>query len=294
MHGSDVVSCPDPPTKKSLLFYYSSVVFKGNTTITNNLPYTIQLTTMSSEGGGITAFQSTVDFEGIVNLKRNSATNGGAISSVSSKLNVRGNLSLLQNIATDSGGGIYLYQSVLICKGMSILTLLGNNATDRGGGIHAIGSTITLQYSLYFKTYLHSVHSGSKLLMISNVAMNFGGGICFENNAKFKVFNEIGPSHESTHAVTFCGNTATYGGALYVADDTTSGTCSASNSHSSVTECFFQTSNVENVATVNDLTMESPVKLIHTEFANNHALVHGSNLFGGLLDRCTQSPFSDN
>ena len=170
----------------SLLFYYSSVVFKGNTTIANNLPYTTQFTTISSEGGGITAFQSTVDFKEIVNLKRNSAINGGAISSVSSKLNVRGNLSLLQNIATDSGGGIYLYHSVLICKGLSILTLLGNNATDRGGGIHAIGSTITSQHSVHLKSVNESVYSGSLLFLTRNVAMNFGGGICFENNANSK------------------------------------------------------------------------------------------------------------
>ena len=286
--GNNVIS----NNSGSLLFYYCSVIFKGITIIANNLQYTLsQSTTMSSEGGGITAFQSTVDFEGIVDLKRNSATNGGAISSVSSKLYVNGNTSILQNIATDSGGGIYLYQSELICKNMSYLTLIENNAAGRGGGIHAIGSTISSQYSLYENVY-KCVYSGARLVLIRNMATNFGGGICFENNAKFKIFNVIGPRCKSTHAVLFDGNAATYGGALYVADDTISGTCSASNSDSIVTECFFQTSNVEKV-TLYDPTIKQPTLPIHTEFTNNHALVRGSNLFGGLLDRCTQSPFND-
>ena len=66
----------------SLYFYYSSVVFKGNTIIANNVPYTTQSAIISSEGGGITAFHSNVDFHGTVNFTRNFAKNGGAISSV--------------------------------------------------------------------------------------------------------------------------------------------------------------------------------------------------------------------
>ena len=185
-----------------------------------------------------------------------------------------GNAAILQNIASNSGGGIYLYLSELICYSKSILTLLGNNATDRGGGIHAIGSTL----------YIFKRESRLVVLLISNMAMRFGGGICFENYGKFKVFNEIGYSHETTHTVLFDGNTATYGGALYIDDETISGTCSASNLHSIVTECFFLTSNMEK---------ETSKKTIITEFTNNHALVRGSNLFGGLLDRCTQSPVNN-
>ena len=281
----------------SLLFYYSSVVFKGITTVANNLPYynnnISQLNTTSSEGGGITAFQSTVDFDGVVTFKQNSATNGGAISLVSSKLNVLGNTSMFQNTATDSGGGVYLYQSELICKTMSYLTLLENNATERGGGIHAISSVIILEYGFFGPKSVF--YTGSKLSLISNVAMSFGGGICFENDAKFKVFKNFS-RFSRVQAVLFNGNTAKYGGALYVADDTTSGTCSAGNSHgtySTVSECFFQTSTVEKVTTLNDPGRKPRIKYVHTKFTNNHALVRGSNLFGGLLDRCTQSPFNE-
>ena len=44
---------------------------------------------------------------------------------------------------------------------------------------------------------------------------------------------------------------------------------------------------------MNDPSIGPSITPIHTEFTNNHALVRGSNLFGGLLDRCTQSPFND-
>ena len=37
-----------------------------------------------------------------------------------------------------------------------------------------------------------------------------------------------------------------------------------------------------------DTNVPSSLNLL---FSNNHALVSGSNLFGGLLDRCSQSPF---
>ena len=82
------------------------------------------------------------------------------------------------------------------------------------------------------------------------IAVSFGGGICFENNAKLKVLKLNQDLLESQHAFKFDRNLAAYGGALYVADDTTSGTCSASSSdkiHSTVTECFFQTSELQKV-----------------------------------------------
>lgn len=91
----------------------------------------------------------------------------------------------------------------------------------------------------------------------------------------------------------FDANNATYGGALHVADETTSGTCSAGNSHSPVSECFFQTSNVPKFSGPLDKKSYQPMyHPIHTRFRNNHALGRGSNLFGGLFDRCILSPFN--
>ena len=272
----------------SLIFYYSSVSFKGTTMIVHGVS---KIST--SEGGAITAFQSIVDFKGITNLQNNYAIKGGAIHAASSKLHMYGLISVSNNTASDSGGGIYLYQSEVKCNSMSILELFGNSARDRGGGILAISSTIISEYS--FSVRESYTYTGSTVSLTSNVAMSFGGGICFENNAKLNVLklNQNAISGHET-ALKFDGNIAAYGGALYVADDTTSGTCSASSSdkiHSTVTECFFQTSELQEVIT-SDSNM-TPTKSVHTKFINNHAFIRGPNLFGGLLDRCTQSSFNE-
>ena len=65
---------------------------------------------------------------------------------------------------------------------------------------------------------------------------------------------------------------------MYVADDTNSATCSPDN------ECFIQT-----LAAYQDrLNIKSSII-----FSGNTAIEQGSNLFGGLLDRCIPSPFAE-
>ena len=272
----------------SLIFYYSNAIFNGCMIIVNGLPYQLPVT---QEGGAITAFQSNLDFKGTLFLKNNFATNGGAIGAESSKLHVYGNISIYNNTAKNSGGGIYLYQSELNCKSKSKLEIASNTAMERGGGIHSISSTITSEYG--FSGI--NAYSGSRLTLTSNNATSFGGGMCLENNAKLKVLNLndiYRKNSENEYAISFDGNSALYGGALYVADDTISGTCSASESyktHSTVTECFFQTILLDKVTNYNN----NLTKSVYMKFTNNHALKGGSNLYGGLLDRCTQSPFSE-
>ena len=270
----------------SLIFDYSSAIFEGTTTVANGVSHKPWLITL--EGGAITAFQSNIDFKGRLFLSNNSATDGAAIAAVSSKLHVYGNISIYNNTASNSGGGIYLYQSELNCKRKSKLQIVSNTAMERGGGIHGISSTITSEYG--FNGY-----SGSRLTLTSNNATSFGGGMCLENNAKLKVLNlnhKYRKHSENEYAISFDGNSALYGGALYVADDTISGTCSASESyktHSTVTECFFQMILLYKVKSFNN----NLTKSVYTWFTNNHALKGGSNLYGGLLDRCTQSLFSE-
>ena len=271
----------------SLFFFYSNAVFRGTTIIDSSTSKEVELTT--SDGGAVTAFQSTVDFEGLSILRDNSASKGGAIYASSSKLYVHGSTFISNNSAWGSGGGIYLYQSELNCEGKSNLILLGNNAIDRGGGIHAISSTITAEskFSVSMNAY-----SGSIVKLINNSAARIGGGICLENNAKVKVLNLKEISYlNKVYTFEFQGNSAEYGGALYVADDTTSGTCASASYqiHSTVTECFLQVPQLISVAwieTINKLN-------VHIHFMNNHARMRGSIIYGGLLDRCTQNPFNE-
>ena len=74
----------------------------------------------------------------------------------------------------------------------------------------------------------------------------------------------------------FAKNQAIYGGALYLKDGSNSDACLSN------TECFIQ-------------ALQAKLEDIHAIifFSNNTAVERGSNLFGGLLDRCILSPFSN-
>ena len=88
--------------------------------------------------------------------------------------------------------------------------------------------------------------------------------------------------------VLFYENTADYGGAVYIADDTNSAMCASFSfkEYSAPTECSIQM-----------LTLHGEVydSLHHDDiiFARNYAYTSGTTLFGGLLDRCTVSPFAE-
>ena len=70
-----------------------------------------------------------------------------------------------------------------------------------------------------------------------------------------------------------------------MADRTNSGTCASKSykAYSTASECFIQALSLNNE---NDFYFD-------LVFKNNQAEFAGSVLFGGLLDRCTLSPFSE-
>ena len=81
--------------------------------------------------------------------------------------------------------------------------------------------------------------------------------------------------------ILFTGNSAEYGGAVYVGDDTNSGTCA---SHPR-TECFFQV-----LALYNIIFYYRGILILQCMyFSDNTANTTGSTLYGGLLDRCAIS-----
>ena len=69
-----------------------------------------------------------------------------------------------------------------------------------------------------------------------------GGGLSLEANAKLNILKvslvptESPVTYVNTNTAIFTGNSADYGGAVYVDDDTNSGTCASDTK----TECFFQ------------------------------------------------------
>ena len=153
----------------------------------------------------------------------------------------------IYNNTADVGGGIFLSNSTLH---FNVETHISHNlAHTSGGGMHATNSSIIIRSTIKFE--------GNKAVS--------GGGVSLANSKLYDMVN-----NDSMINVDFVLNRATdNGGALYVVDDINR-MCS-SDSYSNNSGCFFQ--NLTNGVLLN--------------FDDNNADSRGSDLFGGLLDRCT-------
>ena len=83
-------------------------------------------------------------------------------------------------------------------------------------------------------------------------------------------------------SLVFAGNNASYGGAIYVADDSNTEACSSG------IECFVQT-----IAHYDHSDFVYEQSLRNIKFSHNKASKSGSELFGGLLDRCIPNQFAE-
>ena len=265
----------------SVVAINNKVTFNGYTKFVNNQSPKIT-TGAIQEGGAITLFQSNVFIDGKCILEHNHAENGGAIYSTESKLYVNGNVAIAHNTAARDGGGVYLEStSELNCQRDSIFVLYNNTAVSKGGGLHAISSSIKISFNLpsllgynYDDSYI-----SARMKIIKNKA-KFGGGFALEANAKLNILKY---SNQHDTNTIFTGNRAEYGGAMYVNDDTNSGTCASDPR----TECFFQ------VLALYAFYADKHPMLKHMYFSDNIANISGSTLYGGLLDRCAVSPFAE-
>ena len=268
----------------SLAAFKSKIILKGFVQFTSNHPQTksksASPTATFQEGGAITLFHSNAHFHGNCTIQRNHGENGGALLSIMSKIYVYGDLNIAHNRADRNGGGVYLSKSELNCQHKSTLLLSNNYAGHRGGGLHAISSSIevTSAYSTC------SCYTGARLHFNENSA-EMGGGLALEANAELIIlryqYNTVNMVNE---IVTFTANSAhSYGGAVYVDDDTNSGSMCTSDSK---TECFFQVLALHSLNHID-------VRTQNILFSQNQANISGSTLYGGLLDRCTVSQFAE-
>ena len=115
-----------------------------------------------------------------------------------------------------SGGGIELSQSSIKIQGICIVS---QNYAMEGGGIYATSSTIT-------------VHQPGALQFINNSA-DIGGGMYLGVNPRLNLLISMADKNTGK-LIKFSGNRAIYGGAVYVADDTSSAACLTA------AECFIQ------------------------------------------------------
>ena len=250
------------------------------------------------EGGALTAYKSDIILNGTSGLTENCAENGGAIHATDqSKVYLNGETTIAYNTANNTGGGIYLDTSELQCHSNSSLTMSRNNADKKGGGVHAISSSINVigtyeknRTDLYNNTTYEYVGS---ILYISDNEAKKGGGLYLEMNSKLYVL-KFTSHNEPFSIVTFSGNSADYGGAVYVSDYSNLGTCNPSfSSQYEARECFFQVLAIYSSTPSNVSQVEGNVNALNIHFSQNHAHTSGSSLFGGLVDRCKIQHFSE-
>ena len=119
----------------------------------------------------------------------------------------------------------------------------------------------------------------------SNIAKVNGGAIYLEQNSKIYV-----QKHELEIKLTvrmdFTSNSAEKGGAIFVADNNNDGViCQGANTEIYQTECFLQTLGLYMYQ--QDFYLVYNSNYINIFFSNNTAHQSGSDIYGGLLDRCT-------
>ena len=258
----------------------------GTTSFTSSTLNLEQKSSIQQEGGALTLFQTAIYFYGTAVFENNYAESGGAIYATDSHIFVFVNVLIRNNTVSHYGGGIYLYRSDLRCESGTI-NFEQNKAVKKGGGIYAISSSIEV---FFYREFQHLQQS---LSFVQNLA-SAGGGLYLEANAKLYVWKYGSQllSNDGYSIIAFANNSADFGGAIFVADSTNIGTCESNlymvtkMKHTGAIECFIQILDVQ-------LAIDSEYNMIDVDFEYNYANYSGSNLFGGLLDRCIASPFAE-
>jgi hypothetical protein len=263
---------------RSELSFSTKSIFCYNKHSKNN-PEDLLLRRAQYQGGSVAVFHSSLTLHGISYFVHNMADNGGALYAVKSNINVYDYLVVAMNEANGNGGGIYLYQSDFQCN--DLCNISKNIATNEGGAIYTSSGSVNVGGIGYITI---SDRFPYRTIKIIDNRAKLGGGIYLTDNAKLYF---IESQDLISGRIFLIRNIADYGGALYVKDDTTSSTCHSLSytEHSPSTECFFQTlytGQVQNAYAKHAWSLR---------FSNNSASFSGSVLFGGLLDRCSLSPF---
>ena len=262
----------------SLYLFYSTlnftdlVIFKGNSDIT---------------GGAIALVQSTVFFEhsSWVTVANNTASYGGGVFLSQSKLNVyTQHLQIDNNTAKQFGGGVYGYQSQLTIVGSRIsdLTLFTRNFAQQGGALFAVASSLFIFHG--------------SVVFLNNKALR-GGAVALSEASKIYIQKTVQDIYNKFRVkLIFSNNSADYGGAIYVVDDSNSGVLCQQKAGShlkplSTKECFLQTLRLYNPVFSN--FTEFKYNIINVFFQFNEGNKAGNDIFGGLLDRCQINAFSE-
>ena len=271
--GSSVVNLQDVPGlfMGSNIFIHnygciyaenSQISFVGRTQLINN--------TNAGNGGAIRGIGSKITFENSSEtvVSGNTAEVGGGIYLRESTLSISGDLFIVENVAKVSGGGIYAHHSSIFSgenlpsqePELKITRIHNNTAKKNGGGVYLFASVLNL-FDIAFS-------------LRNNTVEHYGGGMFLESNSVIKMATVI---LLGFHIRLEC-NSAMKGGGIYVVD--------VENSHcikENENTCFLQASH----NLIQNLIPAFPLQLIF--FVNNTATETGSDIYGGLLDRCSGS-----
>ena len=218
-------------------------------------------------GGAISLIRSVIRFKANCKLSYNEAQIfGGAIASLNSHIHILDNVHISNNRAV-IGGGLYLYQSELFCK--NVININENFANSSGGGTYSSMSFIRL--------------SGKGSLVYVRNHAQFGGGVFLTKSSKFNIEGIPGQQAHYSSRILLLYNIASKGGAIYIDDDADSFSCrSQSLGEYLEDECFIQAA----------LPFGHDALIQFLLFKKNEATHGGSDIYGGLIDRCRPSPLS--
>ena len=235
------------------------------------------------EGGGLLLSNSKGDLERTSIFTSNTAYAGGGLYAEYSNVSVEGDSRFMNNSA-ELGGGIFIVNGgSLTLDGSN--TFAGNKA-DQGGRINVQNSGLSSRGHISFTNNLANQGGGGLLLFNSSVKLegNRKGHIKFTNNTAYDAGGGIQSfnSHvKLDESISFVTNTANYaGGGLYseysnVADEPFL-YCTFSQQSwviDSREHCFFQ-------------PLDLPDPSVHFVLEYNTAKETGTELYGGMVDRC--------
>ena len=202
-------------------------------------------------GGALCLYVDAFISGNIQALNNKACIEGGWLTSSGAKITISGQSLRVEHNSASNGGALSGYVT-RFDFGVRKIVLRSNNASNHGGAMLLRTSELSL--------------SSYKNFFIANSAQ-FGGGINLAGKSSIFLFK--------TATLFFVHNTATIGGALFINDHVNSENCEDSGP-----ECFF--SMIQSL--FNKIEKNSPIDSIL--FFQNYAK-RGSDLYGGMLDRCT-------
>ena len=290
------------------LVYFNTAKFVSNLADAGSLfSFSCQITFQNAvsfllnTGGAISSVQSSLTFSTSnvahsMIIANNTASYGGGVSMSACQLFIRNSIEISGNAASISGGGIYADQSSINITSADEklkIKLCKNNASLDGGGIIAVASTINMEPSA-------SYHSLIEVTVCSNTAGRNGGGLYLKQNTKVHLRKhriEKKSDYARYLKLSIVANLAQeYGGGVFVSDRTGPICYRESSKHvgeiyTLQNECFIQTISFYGISY--EIENSDAYSTVNTFLVNNTAGISGSEIYGGLLDRCAIHPFAE-